>query len=327
MAVYTHLDFAEIAEFLSAYDIGTPAGFEPILQGIDNTNYKIMADQDGRVTPYILTIFESRIDPDDLPFFMGFMAHCRDHELNCPAPIAGKNGEHIAQLHRKAAAIFPFLDGHNIDPMDITPDICAQLGKKCAQLHEAGRSFKLYRSNSMGMEAWAARLQKLQSQPDAHFQDLASNYLNELKLLRAQWPQFATSQDTGLPVGAVHADLFPDNVFQLNGQISGIIDFYFTATDFLAYDLAIVLNAWCFDADHQFVPDRWDLLLNHYQSVRPLRDDEKHAFQALAKGAALRFLSSRLHDLCFHDANALVTPKDPAEYIKKFEFHRHHALF
>lgn len=331
MAVYTHLKFQDISDFLQNYDMGELVGFEGILQGIDNTNYKILTRKDGLETRTILTIFESRIDPEDLPFFLDFMAHCQLRGINCPAPIAAKNGEVIGTIHRKPASLFPFLDGHNIDPENITPQLCAQLGEKLAVLHKAGHEFKQYRSNSMSLDAWAARLQKVAAQPEPHFKDIALKYLDELRLLRTQWPPFATSDDVSLPVGAVHADLFPDNVFyiptQTGGHLSGLIDFYFTATDFLAYDLAIVLNAWCFDTHHQFVPARWDALIDHYQSARALGELEKQNFQILAKGAALRFLSSRLHDLCFHDPSALVTPKDPREYIQKFDFHCDHELF
>ncbi len=331
MAVYTHLKFDEIADFLQDYDVGELISFEGIVQGIDNTNYKITANKNRVLTDYILTVFESRIDIEDLPFFLDFMEHCQSRGINCPAPVAGKNGEVIATILHKPASLFPFLDGHNIDPQTITPELCAELGEKLAILHKAGQDFKPYRSNSMGLDAWTARLQKVATQPELetgpHFKDMAQRYLDEIRLLRAQWPQFATSGVSLLPVGAIHADLFPDNVFETNGHLNGIIDFYFTATDFLAYDLAIVLNAWCFGPHHHFVPERWVALIDRYQSVRPLEPLEQQNFQILAKGAALRFLSSRLHDLCFHDALALVKPKDPGEYVQKFDFHCTHSLF
>lgn len=308
MAVYTHLSEKEISAFLSNYAVGVLKNAEGIVQGIDNTNYKITSDS-GR---YILTIFEKRIDPDDLPFFLGFMDHLSKNGINCPPPVPAQNGNTVLQLAGKPAALFPFLSGSNVDKKDITPQMCRELGVLLGKMHIAGENFPEIRANSMGIDAWQWRLRQCK--------EAGEKFLEEISYIKQNRP-------SGLPKGAVHLDAFPDNVFTLDGHISAVIDFYFAATDDLAFDLAIVLNAWCFDLERNFVPQRWENLLSGYEEIRPLKEDEKRAFQILCRAASLRFLSSRLYDLTFHDPNALVAPHDPDEYIKKLEFHRDQALF
>lgn len=330
MAVFTPLDRNDIEQALSYYNAGSLLAFEGILQGVDNTNYKIETTQ-GK---YILTIFESRIDPNDLPYFLNFMAHLSENGIVCPAPIppsssfrrrpesisiqsswtpafAGVTNSSIIHIKSKPAALFSFLDGHDVKKMDITPALCYELGAVLGKMHIAGQSFPESRKNSMSFDAWESRFHKI-----GH---VAQPYLKRLRHIKTEWPK-------DLPKGAVHLDLFPDNVFIKDYHIYGVIDFYFSATDFLAYDLAIVMNAWCFDDTH-FNEQKWLKLLEGYQSIRQLTPDEKQHFQTLCQGAALRFLSSRLHDYLFHDPKNLVTPKSPDEYIEKLEFHKHAKLF
>ncbi len=308
MAVYTKLTNREIENFLSDYPVGELVSATGILQGIDNTNYKIETSKGL----YVLTIFESRINPDHLPFFLSYMEHLSKNGVICPAPVANKDGITIGSLAGKPATLFPFLNGHGAEFTDITQTVCHELGSLLAKMHIAGQGFTKQLTNPMSIPAWEKRILKTA--------DKGLPFLDEINFLKNNWP-------TDLPQGAIHADLFPDNVFILDGHIYGVIDFYFSATDFLAYDLAIVLNAWCFTADHQYDADKASAFLDGYQSVRPLEESEKSHFQILARGAAMRFLSSRLYDLTFHDPNALVTPKDPSEYIKKLEFHRDHKIF
>lgn len=303
MAVFTSLTKAQIENFLLETQMTDLVSFEGILQGVDNTNYKI--ETSGHT--YILTIFESRINPDDIPYFIGFMKHLSAHGITCPSPI------HLGTIENKSAAIFSFLEGRDVQPADITPPLCHELGLLVGRMHVLGQRFAMTRANSMSIDAWEARLNRVGKES-------ASLYLEELQLLKSNWPK-------DLPSGAVHADLFPDNVFIKDDHIYGVIDFYFSATDFLAYDLAIVMNAWCFDTHHQLDHDKWNALLSGYESIRPLTQAEKDAYQILCRGAAMRFLSSRLHDLVFHDPQNLVTPKPPAEYIQKLEFHKHAKLF
>lgn len=302
MAVFTHVTKAQIENFLLESHLVDLVSFEGILQGVDNTNYKIETDDDT----YILTIFESRINPFDIPFYLNFMDFLSQNGITCPTPI------HQGDIEGKSAAIFTFLEGHDVKTTDITPALCHELGILLGKMHLLGQQFGMTRTNSMSMNAWELRLRKVGAD--------AKKYLAEIEFLKQHWPQ-------NLPKGAIHADLFPDNVFVKDGHIYGVIDFYFSCTDFLAYDLAIVMNAWCFDSNHQFNYDKWESLLTGYESVRPLTQQEKDAYQTLCRGAAMRFLSSRLHDFVFHDPKNLVTPKPPEEYIQKLEFHQHADLF
>lgn len=302
MAVFTHLSKVQIENFLLECDLINLVSFEGILQGIDNTNYKLETDA-GK---YILTVFETRINPQDIPYFIGFMKHLSDHGIICPHPV------HVGKIEDKHAAIFSFLEGRDVTPNDITPALCHELGVLLGRMHLLGQSFPMSRKNSMAIDAWELRLNKVGEK--------ARDYLNELAFLKEHWPQ-------DLPRGTIHADLFPDNVFIKDGHIHGVIDFYFSATDFLAYDLAIVMNAWCFDNNHQWDFPKWEALRDGYQSIRLLTQDERDHYQTLCRGAAMRFLSSRLHDLVFHDPKNLVTPKPPTEYLRKLEFHKNAKIF
>lgn len=316
MAVFTHLTKDQIKDFLTHYKVGTLTSFEGILQGIDNTNYKI----DTTTGKYVLTVFESRINPDDLPFFLGYMQHLSDNGINCPAPVRRTDGQNTSTLSGKKATLFPFLEGRDVNHNDITPALCHEVGILLGKMHLAGQTCPMTRPNSMAIDAWASRIQKVGDRAVAVLGDKTSLPFSEILYLKTNWPDH-------LPAGAIHADLFPDNVFIKDGHIYGVIDFYFAATDFLAFDLAIVMNAWCFNPTHQFDQAKWASLLSGYESVRPLTQQEKGCFQILCRGAAMRFLSSRLHDLVFHDPNALVTPKPPTEYMQKLEFHQNAKLF
>lgn len=332
MAVFTTLTKSEIEHFISSYSIGELISFEGILQGIDNTNYKIETTKDK----YILTIFENRIDPNDLPFFLNFMGHLNLNGIICPTLLASLPESHtdskaiqkmdslridnvnsgndelsIFMLHSKPAALFSFLDGRNLTANDITPALCQELGIFLAKMHVAGQKFYMTRENSMSFDAWEERLHRVGR--------LANSYLKILQTLKSKWPE-------NLPSGVIHADLFPDNIFIKDNHIYGVIDFYFSCTDFLVYDLAIVMNAWCFE-HQEFSYQKWLSLLEGYQSIRPLTQGEKDSYQIICQGAVLRFLSSRLHDFTFHDPKNLVTPKEPTEYIQKLEFHLNVKLF
>jgi len=356
MAVFTSLEKNDIENFLSHYDVAKLIHFEGILQGVDNTNYKIETTN-GK---YILTIFENRIDPNDLPFFLNFMSHLKANGIVCPTPAhpspqpspmrgedLGGGDSTILSLKNKPASLFSFLEGRDVKQNDITPALCHELGILLGKMHMTGQSFPETRQNSMSFDAWEGRFHKI-----GH---VANSYMETLQHLKTKWPQ-------DLPRGAVHLDLFPDNVFIKDNHIYGVIDFYFSATDFLAYDLAIVLNAWCFDSSSchpdpresgaegshlseskedssvstlpqndntrfVFSEKKWGSFIDGYQSIRPLTTEEKNNFQTLCQGASLRFLSSRLHDYLFHDPKNLVIPKPPDEYIEKLEFHKHAKLF
>lgn len=316
MAVFTHLSKTDIENFLLDYPVKNLLSFEGIAQGIDNTNYKI----ETSAGKYVLTIFEKRINPDDLPFFLGFMNHLSHSGIICPAPVPRNDGQNLSDVFGKKATLFPFLNGRDVKPDDITPPLCHELGILLGKMHVAGQKFNQTRANSMNWDAWNQRVTRVGDKSFPILGDKSTLPTTELSYLKQHWPE-------NLPTGAIHADLFPDNVFINDGHIYGVIDFYFSATDYLAYDLAIVMNAWCFDADNHFDTDRWAGLITGYESIRPLTQPEKESYQILSRGAAMRFLSSRLYDLVFHDPNALVHPKPPAEYLEKLEFHRHAKLF
>ena len=246
MAIFTPLTRDHIIALLDNYSIGTLVAYEGILQGVDNTNYKITTTQ-GQ---YILTIFESRIDPNDIPFFLNFMSHLKANGIVCPQPIlpsslpessvnSGNDGNCVFFINDKPACLFTFLDGTNLSQNDITVNFCGELGTLLAQLHLAGQNFTQTRANSMGFDAWASRIQKVGAKANGIAPHLEHLLRDELAFVKTHWPQ-------DLPTGNIHADLFPDNVFQKDGHLHGVIDFYFSATDFLVYDLAITLNAWCF---------------------------------------------------------------------------------
>jgi homoserine kinase type II len=302
MAVFTPLTKSEIENFIEPHSIGKLISFEGILQGVDNTNYKIETTS-GK---YILTVFEKRINPNDIPYFLGLMEHLNKSGIICPTQVI-----HANQIKNKPAALFSFLDGRGTEQNDITPILCHELGILLGKMHVVGQSFPMTRKNSMSFDAWETRLNRVGNE--------AKPFLEKLAQITSNWPE-------NLPTGAIHADLFPDNVFIKDNHIDGVIDFYFSATDFLVYDLAIVMNAWCFD-ETIFNQDKWQMLLNGYQSIRKLTQPEKDSYQTICQGAAMRFLSSRLHDFVFHDPQNLVTPKPPTEYIEKLEFHLNVKLF
>ena len=311
MAVYTHVSEKDLAAFLQNYNLGEYVSHEGIEQGVENTNYHVFTDQ-GR---YILTLFENRVDPFDLPFFFAFTDHLAGKGIACPETVAARNGEIILELNGRSAALITFLEGSGVDPADITPDHCAQIGTCLGEMHLAAQDFSQSRPNTVGLSEWRRLAARTRGRANEVVPGLANIIDGELDCLEQNWP-------LDLPVAAVHADLFPDNVFFLNGRLSGVIDFYFTATEALAYDFAITVNAWCFDDENRLVRDRLDRLKWHYEEKRTLNARERESMPLLCRGAAMRILLTRLHDWVFHPDGALVKPKDPREYLEKLLFHR-----
>ena len=309
MAVYTEVSDQELARFLTRYDIGTPIRKTPIAEGVENTNYRLETDQGA----YILTLFEKRTRAEDLPFFMDLTAHLAAKGLSIPAPVEMKHGEVISSLCGRPAAIITFLEGRPIMPPD--PSACAGFGAAVASLHEAVADFDQTRDNPLSLEGWRALADACRKRADECASGLGALIDEELATLVEDWPQ-------DLPRGVVHADLFPDNIFFMDGRISGFIDFYFSCTDFFAYDLAIAVNAWCFDKTGAFRQDNALELMKAYQSKRALSAEEKKAFPVLLRGSALRFLMTRLYDWLHQDPQALVTVKNPLEYRDIILFHR-----
>ncbi|MEQ8584762.1 MAG: homoserine kinase [Thalassobaculaceae bacterium] len=309
MAVYTQISDEELEAFLGAYDIGELVSFSGIAEGVENSNFLVRTTRDT----FILTLYEKRVNPDDLPFFIELMRHLAKKGMNVPSPVPGRDGVTLRELNGRPAAVVTFVDG--VWRRRIQPSCCRELGVGMAEMHLAGQDFGRVRENNLSVGGWRPLFEScgLASREIYHAMHNALNM--ELHHLETHWPG-------DLPVGTIHADLFPDNVFFLGDRLSGFIDFYFACTDILAYDLAICLNAWCFEVDGSFNVTKARNLVMGYESVRPLSAAEREALPILARGSALRFLLTRLYDWLNHPEGALVKPKDPMEYHQKLRFHQ-----
>jgi homoserine kinase type II len=309
MAVYTHPSPAELEAFLAAYDLGALTALQGIQEGVENSNFRLITSQ-GQ---FILTVYEKRVDPADLPFFLGLMEHLAKAGVPCPLPIHGRDGRTLHALAGKPAAIVTFLEGRW--PRRVTPGHCSSLGEALARLHEAGRDFTLSRANALAFDGWQALALACRGKAALVAPELEHEITAELERLALAWPR-------DLPQGVIHADLFPDNAFFEGERVTGVIDFYFACNDLLAYDLAICLNAWCFEADGAFNVTKARSLCEGYRRGRALSAAEIEALPILARGAALRFLTTRLYDWLHRVDGALVRPKDPREYLTKLRFHQ-----
>lgn len=309
MAVYTHITDADIAPALDRFDIGRLQSFEGLQDGIENTNYRLTTDR-GR---YILTLFEKRVNRDELPFYLAYMNHLSKKGLPCPAAAAMRDGQTVFTLRGKPAVITTFLDG--AAPRDTTPRLCAETGRTLARMHLAAADFGLKRVNTMALPAWRGLIHACRTETEAQYPGLPD-------LLDAEMDAIAAQRPRSLPSGVVHADMFPDNVFFTGDALSGVIDFYFACTDAFAYDLMLTLNAWCFDAAGQLDVQKSISFLSAYQSLRPLSAAEMACLPVLGRAAALRIVATRLYDGFNPAAGALVTPKDPMEHLRILQYHR-----
>ncbi|MCB5945002.1 homoserine kinase [Acidocella sp. KAb 2-4] len=308
MAVYTEVTDEALMEFLARYEIGTLLAFRGIAEGVENSNYALKTTGGD----FILTLYEKRVNPEDLPWFLGLMEHLAAQGLSCPLPVRARDGQNLNPLAGKIAAITTFLPG--VWPRRILVEHCEPLGAALAKLHLAGQGFAPTRRNGLGPDSWEPLLQKCLPQADSVQAGLGGELSAWLAGITAAWPR-------DLPVGHIHADLFPDNVFFLNGEISGLIDFYFACTDLYAYDVAVCLNAWCFERDFSFNITKSRALLRGYMAHRALSGAEQAALPVLAQGAAMRFLLTRLYDWLNTPEGAMVTPKDPLDYYRRLRFH------
>ena len=308
MAVYTEVSDDALAVFLADYAIGTMVAFRGIAEGVENSNFSLRTTTGD----FILTLYEKRVDPSELPWFLGLMEHLAQRGLECPQPVRARDGMALRQLAGRYAAITTFLPG--IWPRRVRQQHCGPVGTELARLHLAGRDYAPRRANALGPDSWVALLERSRGRADEVEVGLAQELDSALTHILDTWP-------SDLPVGHIHADLFPDNVFFLNDTMSGLIDFYFAATDILAYDIAVCLNAWCFEADFSFNVTKARALLNGYDAVRPLSVEEKAALPILCQGAAIRFLLTRLYDWLNTPSGALVIRKDPLEYLRRLRFH------
>lgn len=309
MAVYTQVDDEELIAFLSTYDLGPLLACKGIAEGVENSNYYLHTGAGS----FILTLYEKRVAEADLPFFLGLMEHLAARGVTCPLPVKNKAGVALGRLAGRPAAIITFLDGYSVQHPEAAH--CAALGSAVAEFHLAGADFAPRRANALSVDGWRPLFAPCASRAEEVASGLRALVEAELDHLESRWPR-------GLPSGVIHADLFPDNVFFLGDRISGLIDFYFACTDAYAYDLAICLNAWCFDAERRYEPEKGAALLDAYRRRRPLAAEEIAAFPTLARGAALRFLLTRYVDWLNVPPGALVRPKDPREYLAKLRLHQ-----
>jgi homoserine kinase type II len=309
MAVYTDVAADELADFLKSYDIGELLSYKGIAEGVENSNFLLHTTKGS----FILTLYEKRVAVDDLPYFLSLMAHLAERGVNCPQPARSRDGAVYSSLAGRPAAIINFLEGMWPRKPNVTH--CAGVGEALARMHLAGRDFPMMRRNPLSVAGWRALFAQAADRADTVQPGLAALLSTELDELERSWP-------THLPEGVIHADLFPDNVFFLGDKLSGLIDFPFACNDILAYDVAICLNAWCFEADHSLNVTKARAFLNAYGRARPLSDAELEALPLLARGAAIRFLLTRLVDWLNVPPGALVKPKDPLEYVRKLRFHR-----
>ena len=309
MAVYTDVSDEELQQFLGGYDIGALLAYKGIAEGVENSNFLLHTTAGF----FILTLYEKRVAAGDLPFFLNLIEHLAARGLTCPQPVRGRGGEALGRLVNRPAAIFTFLDGMWIRRPNVAH--CGAVGDALARLHLAGADFAMTRRNALSIEGWRSLFDAAGGRADTVQNGLSAAIGSELAWLERDWPR-------DLPQGVIHADLFPDNVFFLGDRLSGLIDFYFACTDALAYDVAICLNAWCFEPDHSYNITKGRALLKGYMRARKLNAREIAALPTLCRGAALRFLLTRLVDWLEVPPGALVRPKDPLEYYRKLRFHQ-----
>ncbi|MFI3902794.1 homoserine kinase [Ochrobactrum sp. S1502_03] len=309
MAVYTDINEIELGAFLEQYDIGALTSYKGIAEGVENTNYLLHTTTGS----FILTLYEKRVNRDELPFFLNLMEHLSRRGLECPQPVVRRDGVTIGELAGRPAAIVTFLEGMWMRKPTVAH--CEEVGRGLAEMHLAGEDFPMRRRNGLTLQDWRPLWDLSKARADSVEEGLVAEAEGDLDYLEKNWPQ-------GLPQGVIHADLFPDNVFFLGDRLSGFIDFYFACTDILAYDVAVCLNAWCFEKDFSFNLTKGAALLRGYNAVRPLSTAEIDALPVLARGAAVRFMLTRLYDWLNVPDGSFVMKKDPMEYVRRMRFHR-----
>ena len=311
MAVYTKINNNNILSLSSKFNLGKIIKFKGIKQGIENTNY-LLKTKDNK---YILTIFEKRVKKKDLPFFMKLMDKLNQQKISCPKPLKDKNGKYLTLIKKKSACVVTFLDGK--DKKILNNKNCYNTGKNIAKLHRVSKKIRLYRKNSMSINNLESLLKSIKFKSkifDSNLKSILSKNLNEIK---KDWPK-------NLPKGIIHGDLFIDNIFFTNNKFIGFIDFYFSSNDYLMYEIAICINALCFDKkDNKFLLNKKKVinLIKGYQIFRKISKKEKNALNILCRGAALRYLLTRIYDYINTPKTALIKIKDPKEYFQKLITH------
>ena len=311
MAVYTKLSKKELINFFSKYNLGKLLNYKEIKEGIENTNYFIKTES-GK---FILTLYEKRVDEKDLPFFIGLMKNLFNKNFPSPNPIINKNGNYISEVLKKKAAVISFLEGKSKEKL--SPNNCYEVGVNTANLHAITKDLSGVRENKLSVNSWRKIYNKVKdncSKIHPNLPEIIETNLNEIE---NDWPK-------NIPSGIIHADLFPDNIFFKNEKLSGIIDYYFSCYDFYAFEIAICLNALCFEGKNEnlsFNVTKAKKFIDGYSSIRALTEGEKKSLKVLCKGAAIRFLLTRVFDYLNLTEGAIVKIKDPIEYLKRLEFH------
>ena len=310
MAVYTQISIDELNVFLSNYNIDNINEFSGIKGGTSNSNYLLTADN----KKFILTIFEERTNQENLPFYFDLMNHLNAHDIKCPEVIKDKQGNFSNSIKQKHAVITSFLTGSSLEK--IKPIHCSNLGLTIAKMHNASEKLNIKRENELGFDKLGIIIEKLKTYKK-HIDD------EKLKFIEDEFLFLSREISKDLPSGIIHADLFPDNIFFEENNLTGIIDFYFSCNDFYAYEIAICLNAWCFeDSNNEFNPTKAKYLLGSYNQERKFSNEEVEALPLLARASALRYLLTRLLDFYSHEDSDLILKKDPNEYISKLRFHQ-----
>jgi homoserine kinase type II len=311
MAVYTKITNKDVFSLSNEYKIDKVIKFQGIKKGIENTNYLLKTNK----KKFILTIFEKRVHKKDLPFFMNLMDKLNQKKIICPRPLKNKKGKHLSMIKRKSACIVTFLEGKDKAHLDYKN--CFDIGKNIAKFHKATSKISLYRENSMSVKKLGGLLKNIKFKSTKKNPDLKSVLDTNLRNIKREWPK-------NIPRGIIHGDLFIDNIFFNKNKFSGFIDFYFSSNDYLMYEIAICINALCFDKKNQkFVMNRAKIknLINGYETIRVLSKKEKYSLNILCRGAALRYFLTRTYDYFNTPKTALIKIKDPKEYLQKLVIH------
>jgi len=311
MAVYTKLSEIELKEFFSKYDLGKLLNYKEIKEGIENTNYFIETE----IGKFILTLYEKRVEEKDLPFFISLMRNLYDNNFPSPEPIINRNGNYISDILKKKASVVSFIKGNS--KKNLNPNECYQVGNYAAKLHIITKNLNIKRENKLSVRSWREIFNKVKQDCSKIHKNLPQIIEKNLDDIEKNWP-------SNIPAGIIHADLFSDNIFFKKNKLSGIIDYYFSCHDFYAFEIAICLNALCFEGTKEnlsFNVTKAKKFIEGYSSIRKLSDDEKKSLKILCKGAAIRFLLTRVFDYLNLIEGAVVTVKDPVEYLRRLEFH------
>ena len=311
MAVYTKISEIELKQFFSKYDLGKLLNYKEIKEGIENTNYFIHTEK-GK---FVLTLYEKRVDEKDLPFFISLMRNLFDKKFPSPEPIINKNGNYISEILKKKAAVVSYLEG--AAKKILNPNDCYEVGVNTAKLHLITKNLTGRRENKLSINSWRKIYNNVKKDCSKIHPNLPKVIEKNLDVIEKKWPK-------DIPMGIIHADLFPDNIFFKDNKLSGIIDYYFSCYDFYAFEIAICLNALCFEGKNEnlsFNVTKAKKFIDGYSSIRKLTDEEKASLKILCQGAAIRFLLTRVFDYLNLTEGAIVKIKDPVEYLKRLEFH------